>query len=171
MAAGATYEPIATTTLGSANSTITFSSIAASWTDLRLVLVFTPSSGQDCILRFNSDSASNYSQTTLYGNGTTAGSGRQTAQTSIDLTGTSGGPSTTIPQMFTYDIFSYAGSTTNKTLLGVVTMDQNGSGNTNNVVGLWRSTAAITRIDLTLLSSANFNTGTTATLYGIKNSL
>jgi hypothetical protein len=34
----ATYEPIATQTLGSAATSITFSSIAADWTDLRLVL-------------------------------------------------------------------------------------------------------------------------------------
>ena len=36
MAAGATYEPIATTTLGSAAADITFSSIASTWTDLRI---------------------------------------------------------------------------------------------------------------------------------------
>ena len=35
----ATYEPIATTTLGSAATNITFSSIPATYTDLRLVLV------------------------------------------------------------------------------------------------------------------------------------
>ena len=35
----ATYEPIATTTLGSAASTITFSSISGSYTDLILVFL------------------------------------------------------------------------------------------------------------------------------------
>ena len=41
MAAGATYEPIATQTLASAAASITFSSIAATYTDLRLVLTCT----------------------------------------------------------------------------------------------------------------------------------
>jgi hypothetical protein len=35
----ATYEPIATTTLGTAAAFITFSSIPATYTDLRLVIV------------------------------------------------------------------------------------------------------------------------------------
>jgi hypothetical protein len=37
----ATYEPIATTTLGGAAATITFSSISSAYTDLRIVLVGT----------------------------------------------------------------------------------------------------------------------------------
>jgi len=47
--------------------------------------------------------------------------------------------------------------------------DQNGSGVVANIVGLWRNTAAITSINLSTLSAYNFNIGTTATLYGIKN--
>jgi hypothetical protein len=75
-----TYEKIATTTLGSASSTITFNSIAASWTDLRIVLVSVndASSTQPVEMRFNSDSGTNYSTTNLYGNGGNAGSYRYT---------------------------------------------------------------------------------------------
>ena len=40
-----TYEPIATTTLGSAAASITFSSIAGTYTDLRLVLSLIPATG------------------------------------------------------------------------------------------------------------------------------
>jgi len=61
-----TYEPIASTTLGSAASTITFNSIAASWTDIKLILIGTSSTGGAVIFRFNNDSGSNYSNVQLY---------------------------------------------------------------------------------------------------------
>jgi hypothetical protein len=41
-----TYEPIATTTLGSATSTVTFSSISGSYTDLVAVFEVTLTSGK-----------------------------------------------------------------------------------------------------------------------------
>jgi hypothetical protein len=66
----------------------------------------------------------------------------------------------------TVDIFSYAGST-NKTALVTSQSDQNGSGAVERSCGLWRNTAAITRIDIFPNSANNFATGTTATLYGI----
>ena len=64
----ATYEPIATTTLGSAASSITFNSIPATYTDLRVVLVGTTTATANCWLTFNSDGATNYSDTFLYSN-------------------------------------------------------------------------------------------------------
>jgi hypothetical protein len=162
----ATYEPIATTTLGSAAATITFSSISSAYTDLRIVLVGSSSSASedDPQLRFNSDSGTNYSRTQMRGDGTSASSNRQTSQNymvigKITATGS-------IKGMTTADIFSYAGSTY-KTVLGTGSADANGSGNVQRAVGLWRSTAAITSIQIALASSSNFEIGTTATLYGI----
>ena len=164
----ATYEPIATTTLGSAASSITFSSIPSTYTDLRVVLVTKTTSGNaDIYLRFNSDSGSNYSRTILYGTGSVAGSGRNTSQTYLYLTGTAY-PNASYAALVEADIFSYAGSTY-KTLLNKVATDKNGAGGVEANVGLWRSTSAITSITLTLEASAqDFPTGTTATLYGIK---
>jgi hypothetical protein len=164
----ATYEPIATTTLGSAASVITFSSIASSWTDLRLVLTATmASSGGAIYLQFNSDTGSNYSSTSLEGRGTTANSQRLSNRTKIELEGFWFAAATTTPFLQTLDIFSYAGST-NKTVLTTASNDQNGSGEVLRTVGLWRDTSAINRIDITA-GSPNFAIGTTATLYGIKN--
>ena len=163
--ATATYDKIATTTLGSAASSITFSSIAASWTDLRVVWVGTASiSGNEIRISFNSDTAANYSQTYLYGSGSAAGSGNQTNSSALPLATAS--LSTTIPQLVTADIFSYAGSTW-KTVLGRASQDTNGSGYVDMNVGLWRSTSAITTVTLSNQVSS-FNAGTTATLYGIK---
>ena len=160
----ATYEPIATTTLGSAASSITFSSIASSWTDLRVVLVGTVAAAGGVAIRFNSDTSSNYSRTVLYGTGSVAGSARDTSQTSFVIANIN----SSSPSLVTCDVFSYAGSTF-KTALGEGSDDRNGSGVVARAVGLYRSTSAITTITLIESNGANFSTGTTATLYGIKN--
>ena len=168
-----TYEPIATTTLGSNVATITFSSIASTYTDLRIVLVGRTdraSTGNDTVsLRFNSDTATNYSYTRLLGNGANASSSAATSLTSSVAgflprnNNTSG-----IFGLVTVDVFSYAGST-NKTYLSTTSADLNGSGDVASIVGLWRSTSAITSITFSLGSTFQYLTGTTATLYGIKN--
>jgi hypothetical protein len=162
-----TYEPIATQTLGSAASSITFSSIAATYTDLRIVITGTIIAGNVYRIQYNGDTGSNYSITILEANGSTVGSARSTGGTSI-LAGFTYGGSDTIPQFVSYDVFSYAGSTF-KTALATASVDQNGSGSITRVVGLWRNTAAITSIAITTSSGGNVPSGTTATLYGIKN--
>jgi hypothetical protein len=162
-----TYENIATTTLGSAAASITFSSIPATYTDLRLVLVGTSSTTNTQYVTFNNDTATNYSHTQVYGNGTAASSFANTNIAYIKWASDVVGASSTIPLMATLDVFSYAGST-NKTALLTNNQDLNGSGVVDYKVGLWRSTAAINRIDIGR-TGGNFNAGTTATLYGIKN--
>lgn len=160
----ATYEAISTTTLGSAASSITFSSIPGTYTDLRLVFngIYT-SSGGNSRIQFNSDTATNYSNTRLSGDGTSASSNRSTSQTFLRINWD--GQSSTVPDFSTIDIFSYAGST-NKTSLITTSEDKNGSGSVYRLVGLWQSTSAITSINISI-SSSTFAAGTTATLYGI----
>jgi hypothetical protein len=167
MADTATYDLIASQTLASSASSITFSSIAASWTDLRLVLTGTcTAGGNNPLLRFNGDTATNYSQTVLNGSDSAAASTNATTQSSIALLWY-GGLDTTKPSLSTINIFSYTGSTY-KTILEQYAGDLNGSGNVGSDVGLWRSTAAITSITLLMAASDTFKTGTTAQLYGIK---
>jgi hypothetical protein len=161
-----TYEPIATTTLGSAAASITFSSIASSWTDLRISFTGTATGGTSPIIRFNSDTGTNYSQTILYGDGSAAYSYNYTSQGKIFLNPDSSFNAT--PQFNTIDIFSYAGSTY-KTALVTSQHDKNGSGVVERIVGLWRSTSAITSVTLSLNGGQNMDIGTIATLYGIKN--
>ena len=160
----ATYEKIQSTTLGSAAATIAFNSISSAYTDLRLVIVgkYT-SGGGNTRIRFNSDTASNYSSTRIGGDGTSAFSDRLTNQTFQRLS--FNGNSSTIPDFLTVDIFSYAGSTF-KTSLITSSEDYNGSGSVYRIVGLYRSTTAISSIEISL-DSSTMATGTTATLYGI----
>ena len=157
-----TYEPIATTTLGSSASNITFNSISGSYTDLRLVVV--PVSGgptDEMSIKFNNDTAGNYAIIRLYGDGTSASSGRNLNQTSMILDAGATNISTT-PSLRTIDIFSYAGSTYKSVL---TTTSHTGA--VMCIVGLWRSTSAINTVTFTS-ASTTFAAGTTATLYGIK---
>jgi hypothetical protein len=165
MAAGATYEPIATQTIAVATTAITFSSIPSTYTDLRLVFVGTQTSG-NLDLQFNGDTGSNYSQTYIYGDGSSAASARRNSVSQIQLSEYSA-PNATTPSIRYVDIFSYAGNTY-KTALNTESQDLNGSGFTLNGVGLWRSTAAITSVSLTVFGAGLLKVGSIATLYGIK---
>ena len=162
-----TYEPIATTTLGSAAATVTFSSISGSYTDLVLVCnggVTTASANAH--LRFNNDTGSNYSDTNLTGSGSAASSSRSTNQTSIILN-SYGYPENDMNWNCLAYIMNYSNTTTYKTLLSRSNQADNG---VSALVGLWRSTAAITSIDIISIFSGSpqFSIGTTFTLYGIK---
>ena len=162
----ATYEPIATTTLGSAAANITFSSIPATYTDLRLVIVYDMSSVATMRMLFNNDSilSTNTSCTRLNGNGSTVTSSRATNTGAVDV---SPSMSSGFWRLTEIDIFSYAGNT-NKTFLAKTSADNNGSGNMFTVVGLWRDTSAVNKLVFGWSGSQTFSTGTTATLYGIK---
>ena len=163
MAAGNTYEAIATTTLGSPTATVTFSSITGTYTDL--VLIFSGSnatSNNGLRLRFNSDSSTNYSSTYVYGDGSTAtsslGSSTTGGQIAVDI-GSS-------QSMCVANIMNYSNATTYKTFIG------RGSSAANYAdanVSLWRNTAAITSVTVLLgAGTSNFSTGSTFSLYGIK---
>lgn len=161
MAAGNTYTPLATQTLSSAAASVTFSSISGAYTDLVLVVAGQATGAQrNLLLQFNGDTASNYSATILYGDGSAAASVRVTSQTSANVGGIdSTSQSNTIAQ-----IMNYSNATTYKTVLG------RGNSSTNIVaakVALWRSTSAITSIVAFLAASDTFTTGSTFTLYGI----
>ena len=165
--ATATYIPIASQTLGSAAASITFNSIPGTYTDLHLVITGNaPGTNNFYVFRINSDNGTNYSRTTLTGNGSAASS---VSNVNITVMSTSfaGTSSTTVPLFDIWDFFSYAGST-NKTILCSSAQDANGSGQVGSLVGLWRSTSAITSI--TIYASdlvTNLPTGTIATLWGI----
>ena len=162
-----TYEPIASQTLGSATATITFDNIGATWTDLVLVTDSKRSvgttGGADFAIRFNNDSGGNYSATYVQGNGSSASSGRASSQTSMLYFATAETSATGNGVSITH-ICSYANTNVFKTVLSA------GSAPMEFVrrhVGLWRSTAAVTRVDAVSLSG-DFKSGSTFALYGIK---
>ena len=153
-----TYESIATTTLGSAQSSVTFSSISGSYTDLVLVINSKTSSNVDVYYRLNSDTGSNYSDTRLYGNGSAVGSDRNTSQTSARF-----GTTNTEFGTIILNLQNYSYSNTYKT--GVSRAGEVNWGTVTHV-SLWRSTAAVTSVQV-LTGSGTFSIGSTFTLYGI----
>jgi len=157
MAAGSTYTPIATTSFTSV-SDLTFSSISGSYTDLYIVFDAVGSSVTNLALQFSGDTGSNYSYTYILGDGSSASSSRNTSQTSGYLTAIY--DNRTICNI---SIMNYSNTTTNKTYLARLSA---AAYQTSAMVGLWRSTSAITSVKILKLSGGTM-TGT-ATLYGIQ---
>jgi hypothetical protein len=155
----ATYEPISTTTLGSAAATVTLSSIPSTYTDLVLVITNTSSGGLAGVYLglINGDTGTNYSSTIIFGTGTTTGSGRNTSDTGVNI-----GLSNSTQCNNIFQFMNYSNTTTFKTVLS---RGNSASGQTRASVSLWRNTAAITSFEI---SGVTFDVGSTFTLYGIK---
>ena len=172
MAAGSTYTPIATTTLGSSASSYTFSSIPQTYTDLVLVLngygaVTDGSSIVGEVGNNSLDTGANYSMTRLSGSGSTASSGRASGTNFIrfaNLTGQS--TSSSNPTSLIINFMNYSNTTTFKTILNRVNQINGSYPGVEALVNLWRSTSAINIIKLYPYASS-FAAGTTLTLYGI----
>ena len=156
-----TYTPIASTTLTATTTNVNFSSISGFYTDLVLIVSGTCSAGSYLTLRFNSDTSTNYSTTELYGDGTTAGSVRNSSNNYMYI----GAIRTTQSNILT-SIQNYSNTTTYKTVLS---RTNNAATETKAVVGLWRATpAALTTIDVGTGGANTLQVGTVLTLYGIK---
>jgi hypothetical protein len=156
----ATYEKIATTTLGTDSATVTFSSITSSYTDLIVILNATTNAEINLTCQFNGDTGSNYSFTYFLGPGSGSESGNNFNQSHIVTGGFKGGTiGTQILQ-----INNYSNATTYKTLISRT----NGSDKFVAIyTGLWRNTSAISSLTMGTTSST-YATGSTFTLYGIK---
>jgi hypothetical protein len=158
MPAARTYEPIATQTASGSTTSISFTSIPSTYTDL-IVVIGVLGSAADFDLRINNDSGSNYSITRLYGDGSSAASGRASNQTAIQITIGGANPGVQILQFN-----NYSNTTTNKTMLQRLNIP---GGYAGAAVGLYRSTSAINRLDFIAQSGNNIQANSTYTLYGI----
>ena len=163
MAAGNTYTQIASTTLGSAASSVTFSSISATYTDLVLVINAKGSASSYPTIRLNGDTGSNYSDTELNGNGTAAASGRNSNTSVMYFTRSSVWTTSDFSFNAIANFQNYSNATTYKTVLSRANA---AASSVDAVVSLWRSTAAINQIVVSA-ASGTMETGSTFNLYGI----
>jgi hypothetical protein len=159
---------IATQTINNSPTTVVLSSIPATYTDLRIVMVRPGSSGTSAgypsISAINGSTTTDKNYTILYGDGSAPATFRSASSSSIILSNGGG----TAYSAFTLDVFSYSNTTTFKSMLGASMSDTNGGGYVDRVVGTWRSTAAINSITFTSNAGTNgFQPGTIVTVYGI----
>lgn len=167
MPADDTYVPLFSTTLGSAQASVTFSSIPSTYTDLVLVCMVQTQTNSDAVtLRFNGDSGTNYSYTQLRGDGTTTFSARVSNATMMRIGNDI--PNTTAYGTIISNIQNYSNSTTNKTVISRSGSAASSAFGTQATVGLWRSTAAITSLTVLPNDLNTFLSGSTFNLYGIK---
>jgi hypothetical protein len=112
-----TYEPIATYTLPSNQANYTFTSIPATYTDLVLVAAGQVSSAVSIACQVNGDTANNYSVTELYGDGSSAGSTRNSSNAQVTIASIVAQINSGNQWISTLHFMNYANTTTNKTIL------------------------------------------------------
>ena len=164
--------PIAMIFGNNSATTLSFTSIPQTYKHLQIRFIGrdTYNSGgsqtdSNLYMKFNGSSAS-YRNHSLYGDGSTSGSGSSTDPFAGRLTGynsTAGMFGTGV-----LDILNYTSTSQNKTIKGLSGWDQNGSGLIFFLSELWYATPApITQIDLTTGNGTAFATGSQFALYGI----
>jgi hypothetical protein len=157
-----TYIPLATVTLGSSASSVTFSSIPATYRDLILVMNSkVVSSTASVRARFNGDSGSNYPRVAMSGDGSRTLSVADT-QSFASISG-----ATSVSDAFSYNsvtqIMDYSATDKHKTVLSRA---NNTSNEVSAIASRWANTSAITSVEV-FVSSGSYDTGSTFALYGI----
>jgi len=176
------YDSIATVTLSTSASTISFTSIPSTYTHLQLRGSIQSNRGgyniDNATVRLNSDSGNNYSRHNVDASASTT-----TAPEAYGTGGASfGGPipvvtgvATNVFNGFVLDVLDYANTSKYKTMRILAGYDVNGTGGTGSfggTVGLysgaWQNTNAVTAITFAPVDGTNFTQYSTIALYGIK---
>ena len=172
------YESIATTTLSSSQTTITFSSIPSTYKHLQIRSIARANTGNAgpgiYYVAFNGDTTyTNYFGHEIYGTGATAASGFMASSTNaLGVPTALYSGSTALASTFgagVVDILDYTNTNKNKTVRTLTGADYNGSGGFIEFIsGAWLSTASVTSISITAFSSVSFLANSQFALYGIK---
>ena len=173
--ASTAFESIATVTAAGGETSFTFSSIPSTFKSLQIRGLYrdetTGSFTRMINIRFNGDTATNYANHIMYGDGATVTAlGGGTNNTAYSgYVGTDGGWTSNCFGAFVTDIIDYQSTTKNKTIKTFGGGDDNTTNSNHRLSlssGAWFSTSAITSIALTPAST--YAAGTTFALYGIK---
>lgn len=158
-----TYTLIASTTLTSSATEVTFSGIAAGG-DLVLVSSIKTSSATNPRIQFNGDTGSNYSLVNMAGDGGAPSSSTSTTLIALNFFATS---STTQANLSTTQISDYSATDKHKSVL-----IRNGSADrqAEAIAARWANTAAITSIRVHVILG-NMGIGSTFHLYKIAKAL
>jgi hypothetical protein len=154
-----TYTPLATVTLGGTASSVTFSSIPASYRDLIIVISGTASQIVNIAVQFNGDTGANFSFVNATGTGAAAASLAGTAALSES------GRMNSTESNTIFQVMDYSATDKHTTMLG----RGNSSGDLTEMSATrWANTAAVTSVKvISHPSPRTFSTGTTFSLYGV----
>jgi hypothetical protein len=167
------YESIQTVTVGSGGqSSITFSSIPATFKHLQIRGIGrsadTGTNDVTGYLRFNSDTASNYSSHRLYGYGSSAGADSAVSAAQISFaTVLANGNAASCFSGIVCDILDYTNTNKYKTTRSLAGGETNSLGMMFVTSGNWRDTSAVSSITLTN-SGGNWVQYSSFALYGIR---
>lgn len=163
-----TYEPIASQTLtNNTTSTVTFSNIPQTYTDIRIVSrMWTEGTNQNfCYINLGSnqylhDYGLGY---VLFPNNVSYGQSYSSTYFSPNIY-----LSQYLTSMTIFDIFNYSSSSRRKSVSSLSQTLLNNDFRFSFLTGIFRSTAQVTTINIYSAGSAKFGTGSSFTLYGIK---
>jgi len=153
-----TYTPLATTTLASAASSVTFSSIDQSYGDLVLVIQGFQTAGR-INPTLNGDTGSNYSYVSMQGNGsgTTSSSGTNAFIKAMELQASNENI------LLVMQFLDYSATDKHKTIIHRTNLESEASAFANR----YASTSGITSIEIPVGGGGTLEAGTTLSLYGI----
>ena len=167
------YDSIATTTVGAGgSSSVTFSSIPATYQHLQLRWIARSdrAAAQDFVdIRFNSDTGANYAAHLLYGDGATASAAAYVSNTSAGVIFMPA--STATASVFgtgVMDILDYANTNKYKTTRILGGTDINGSGRIVLGSGVWMNTAAVTTLTIITDNASTYSQYSSFALYGMR---
>lgn len=168
-----TYTLISSNVLTSSVASVTFSSIPATYTDLVLKMSVRSTEATNVtsyFIRFNGDTASNYSRLYVEGEGSGTNSGVAGNQTSAIYRFANGDSSTSNTFANAEHYIPSYNASQNKPFSGFIGQEDNQtSAYVSATANLWRNTAAITSLSITA-NGADWKSGSSFFLYGIKNS-
>jgi hypothetical protein len=168
-----TFTKIASVSLSSAASSIDFTSIPSTYTDLCLKVSSRNAVGTVLLyVRMNGDTGNNYSARRFYATGSTVASNSSSGANSIVIYGGSTASDYTASTFSNAEIYipNYANTSYAKSVsIDGVTENNATEAYSTLDASLWNSTAAITSISL-FYTSFNQVQYSTAVLYGIKKS-
>lgn len=157
------YRAIASQTLTSSASSVTFSSIPGTFRDLVLVCLAGTSTNAFAVprIRINSDTGTNYPFVRMSGNGSSATSGFGTdPYISVQPIGNM---TTALDTQFIVQFMDYSVTDKHKSVL--IRTDRAADG-TSAQASRWANTSAVTALEI-FPAGANWQVGSTFSLYGI----
>jgi hypothetical protein len=156
-----TYTPLATVTLASAASSVTFSSIPNTYRDLVLIFTGTRTGNNNVLVRVNGDSGNNYNYVGASSSGSTS--------SSSGVLGANNFPSTlaslqTNSQLnVVWQFMDYSATNKHKSVL--TRFSQTGT-EAAMFANRWANTVAINSIQV-FTGNENFGSGSTFSIYGV----